>query len=452
MSGEIEAAGAAITAGLAARAIDGQSGHAHGAAGGACLNCSATLQGAYCHACGQSGHIERKLTHVFEEFLHGIVHFDTKAWRTLPLLIARPGTLTYEYIRGKRARFVSPLATFLFVVFMMFFVFALFGGVQTSGPATLPDLRAEAASVQSDLTRAESDAAAARAALAKLEARGATVDADRLADAKDAVTSADEDVADTRKSLAAIQGKIDRRAEILAQLKAARAQLDVNEAKAKAANDTEALNDIAIAKGVLDAALSRPDGPPDGVTAQVAADGDVDVSVEAGREDTMETIFSEIKKAEAAGKITVNTGSKKLDEKIHAKLRNPELGWYKIQNTAYKFSFLLVPLSLPFVAFLFLFKKDVTLYDHVVFILYSLSFMSLLFLTLLAIGRLAPGLGEPLGLVGVVAPPVHMFFQLGGTYRLKLFSALWRTVMLCVFAGLALSIFIALIIVLGLTG
>ena len=92
MSGEFEAAGALATAGLAAGAIEGREGGQQGEGG--CANCGAPLQGAYCHACGQAAHPHRSLVHVFEEFLHGILHFDTKAWRTLPMLAFRPGTLT----------------------------------------------------------------------------------------------------------------------------------------------------------------------------------------------------------------------------------------------------------------------------------------------------------------------------------------------------------------------
>ena len=47
---------------------------------------------------------------------------------------------------------------------------------------------------------------------------------------------------------------------------------------------------------------------------------------------------------------------------------NPELALYKLQQTFYKFSFLLVPISIPFVALLFLWKKGFTLYDHGVFV------------------------------------------------------------------------------------
>jgi len=452
MSGEIEAAGAAMTAGLAAGAIEGRRGARSGHVDQAdCLNCGASLVGAYCHQCGQHGHVERKLVHVFEEFLHGIVHFDAKAWRTLPRLVGRPGTLTSDYIHGKRARFVSPLAMFLFVVFMMFFVFAFIGQPEINGPSTAADLRQQAAAAVAEQSEAEAKLAAASSARDKLKAEAANEVA--LAEADEAVKDAQKAVDTAVKDSAAMAGKLARREEMIAQLRTARAQLDVNEAKAKAANDAQTLSEIAVSRGLLDRALARADQVSgDNVVAKVSPSGDVEVDVVAGGAEGLDSIFAEIKRAEALGKITVNTGSKKLDEKVHAKLRNPELGWYKIQNAAYKFSFLLVPLSLPCLAFLFLFKKNVTLYDHVVFILYSLSFMSLLFIVIALVGRFAPPLESSLATLALVAPPVHMFFHLGGTYRLKLFSALWRTFVLCLFALICLAIFIGLIVILGLTG
>ena len=50
------------------------------------------------------------------------LHFEGKIWRTLPLLVWRPGELTRRYIDGERAKFVSPIALFLFFVFLMFAV------------------------------------------------------------------------------------------------------------------------------------------------------------------------------------------------------------------------------------------------------------------------------------------------------------------------------------------
>ena len=55
-------------------------------------------------------------------WLHGVLHFEGKIWRTLPLLAWKPGELTRRYIDGERARFVSPIALFLFSVFLMFAV------------------------------------------------------------------------------------------------------------------------------------------------------------------------------------------------------------------------------------------------------------------------------------------------------------------------------------------
>ena len=449
MSGEIEAAGAAITAGLAARAIEGDAGRA-GAAHGQCLNCGATLVGAYCHSCGQSGHVERKLTHVFEEFLHGIAHFDTKAWRTFPKLILRPGTLTYEYIHGKRARYVSPLAAFLFVVFLMFFVFALLQQpIVTGNVATLADLRAVAATTEADTKAAEAELQTALAAAARAANSGDAA----------AKAAADEDVEDARGALddardaqTAAAGRLAKREAARAQLETARAKLVENRAKEVAAGNTAEVTAIDTSLRLIDAALAAPSGiGAGGLTTTVDGDS-VRVTVRAGDNGGMETIFTEIRDAKAAGKVEVNTGFPELDKKILHKLDNPELAWYKIQNTVYKFSFLLVPLSLPFVAFLFLFKKDVTLYDHVVFILYSLTFMSLLFLALVVVGRAAPSASPFWAILAIFAPPTHMFFQLGGAYRLGWFSALWRTFLLTIFAMVCLSFFVALIVILGLTG
>ena len=87
---------------------------------GVCLNCGTALIGEFCHACGQNGHVHRTLGSIGHDLLHGVFHFEGKIWRTLPMLVAHPGSLTRRYIDGERARFVSPLALFLFFVFLMF--------------------------------------------------------------------------------------------------------------------------------------------------------------------------------------------------------------------------------------------------------------------------------------------------------------------------------------------
>ena len=94
----------------------------------ACLNCKTPLVGDYCYHCGQKGHVHRSLAAFGHDLLHGVFHFEGKIWKTLPMLAWHPGELTRRYIAGERARFVSPVALFLFTVFVMFAVISSLGG------------------------------------------------------------------------------------------------------------------------------------------------------------------------------------------------------------------------------------------------------------------------------------------------------------------------------------
>jgi hypothetical protein len=124
MTGEMAAAGDLESGALTARAVEGSAGE--GRSGGdhpaICLNCGTGLIGSHCHRCGQSGHVHRSVGAIGHELAHGVFHFEGKIFRTLPMLVFRPGALTRRYIAGERARFVSPLALFLFTVFAMFAV------------------------------------------------------------------------------------------------------------------------------------------------------------------------------------------------------------------------------------------------------------------------------------------------------------------------------------------
>ena len=130
--GEFEALGDAVTGGLLGRAVEPKAGEA-GADGHThernCLNCGMLLVGDFCHSCGQHAHVHRTLTAFFHDLLHGVLHFEGKIWNTLPLLVWKPGELTRRYVDGQRASFVSPIALFLFSVFLMFAAVSLLGGM-----------------------------------------------------------------------------------------------------------------------------------------------------------------------------------------------------------------------------------------------------------------------------------------------------------------------------------
>lgn len=116
----------------------------------------------------------------------------------------------------------------------------------------------------------------------------------------------------------------------------------------------------------------------------------------------------------------------------------------------YKFAFLLVPLSIPFVALLFLWKRGFTLYDHGVFVLYSLTFMAMLLMLMVVAGTFWGTFGLVVINLAALAVPVHMFAQMKGAYSLSIFSALWRTVALMVFCTIVIGLFVTAIIYLGL--
>ncbi|MEL6542303.1 MAG: DUF3667 domain-containing protein [Pseudomonadota bacterium] len=141
------------------------------------------------------------------------------------------------------------------------------------------------------------------------------------------------------------------------------------------------------------------------------------------------------------------TGIPFIDQTIKKWQKNPGLMLYKMQANGYKFSWLLIPLSLPFVWLIFLWRRSFKAYDHVVFITYSLSFMSLLFITASLIAPLSAG-GWAFALVALGAP-LHLYKHLRYTYGLSRFSTIWRFGFLMFSMLLILLLFGNTLLVLG---
>lgn len=435
MSGELEAAGAMATAGLVAGAIEGrepgQAGH------GACLNCGAKLEGAFCSQCGQAALPRRSLLHVFEEFLHGLFHFDTKVWRTLPMVMFRPGTLTRNYVYGKRARYVSPLATFLLTIFFMFAVFAFAGG-----PPINVDENGSVEDAQEDLADAREELAEAQRELDEVLAHP---DPDQPAGLEESLA---------RQALGRAEGAIAREEQALRRAiarEAAASAQGAQEATAVAPAQVGATAPLAPPAPAPPPAATPQSEP--GLSAQASiSDGQAQAGVDIAADDGAPLTWQDASRQMADDPEFVPIeGWDTFNNRIREKLRNPELALYKVQEAASQFSFLLVPISLPFIALLFLWKRGVNFYDHVVFALYALSFVSILFVVMVLAGRsdftfwIAP-MAVSLGI------PIHMFFHLKGAYALGWFSALWRTFFLLIFANIALVIFLVTILIVGLAG
>src|SRR6185503_21178833 len=92
-----------------------------------CLNCGATVQGRYCHVCGQEN-VEPKETfwHMFTHFFYDITHFDSKFFETVKDLAFKPGFLSKQYMLGRRASYLHPVKMYVFtsaIFFLLFFSF-----------------------------------------------------------------------------------------------------------------------------------------------------------------------------------------------------------------------------------------------------------------------------------------------------------------------------------------
>ncbi|MDR7101993.1 DUF3667 domain-containing protein [Croceicoccus sp. BE223] len=352
----IEGLGGVVEGGAIARAVEPGHGAApnprDGRAGAghfhetACLNCGADLAGAYCAQCGQHAHLHRTMGAFLHDLVHGVLHLDGKTWQTVRMLALWPGKLTRDYIDGQRARYVSPMALFLFAIFAMFAVFSISGASQGALIGESAAVNLEQASAQ---TQRQRDAAQAEL---------------------DAMAADDPDRAETEARIATLD------------------------------------RDLATIK-----------------TIQVGKVEDFAVEAEES----------------AIGPL------------VHKWRENPRLMLYKMQSTGYKFSWLLIPLSLPFVWLLFAWKRRFGLYDHAVFVTYSISFMSLLFIaaSLLSFAGVA---GDAPILIACLVAPLHLYRHVKGGYELGRAGALWRTAALLIFALVVVILFLLILLALGAMG
>lgn len=90
-----------------------------------CQNCGAALTGAYCHRCGQRADEPRRaVVGLVQDFFVDTMAIDGKLFRSIGLLLWRPGRLARRYLDGKRVTYSPPFRLYLFA--SVFFFFTLF--------------------------------------------------------------------------------------------------------------------------------------------------------------------------------------------------------------------------------------------------------------------------------------------------------------------------------------
>ncbi|MDO8419428.1 MAG: DUF3667 domain-containing protein [Rubrivivax sp.] len=83
----------------------------------ACPNCGApfaTPRPAFCPDCGQESHVRPpRIGEFLQQFGGAYLATEGALWRTLKLLLFRPGELTRQYLAGRRKHYVLPLRLYL---------------------------------------------------------------------------------------------------------------------------------------------------------------------------------------------------------------------------------------------------------------------------------------------------------------------------------------------------
>ncbi len=86
-----------------------------------CRNCGADAPGTYCPACGQETHVALPtVRELMRDAAGRLVAVDSRLWRTLYVLVFRPGMLTREYLHGRRKRYVRPARLFFVMSLLLF--------------------------------------------------------------------------------------------------------------------------------------------------------------------------------------------------------------------------------------------------------------------------------------------------------------------------------------------
>jgi hypothetical protein len=86
-----------------------------------CKNCGRKFTGKFCPDCGQSiKEFEKPFSFLIIDLTGNIFAFDTRFRKTFINVLARPGHLTFDYLKGHRARYMPPFRFYVFISFIFF--------------------------------------------------------------------------------------------------------------------------------------------------------------------------------------------------------------------------------------------------------------------------------------------------------------------------------------------
>jgi hypothetical protein len=149
------------------------------------------------------------------------------------------------------------------------------------------------------------------------------------------------------------------------------------------------------------------------------------------------------------GKTGIQVGSSKSSAfwtgKVKRALANPQNFFQEVQEWGPKVAVLMLPIAALMLSFLFVFKKNTYVFDHLIFSMHSLSFQGLLLSAVFLAGLWLGQVEWALWLA-----PVHLFVHMRGTYRSSIFGTLLRMFLLFIGSSVAFGLLVAALFVIGL--
>jgi len=134
-----------------------------------------------------------------------------------------------------------------------------------------------------------------------------------------------------------------------------------------------------------------------------------------------------------------------LADRLQIAWKNPDALMRSMEGWAHQFAILLLPIAALMLTLLFVFKRGVYVFDHLIFSMHSLSFQGLL-LSGVFLGALAVSWASWFLLLA----PVHLFFHMRGTYRISTLGALIRMFLLFILSSVAFALLMAGLVFAGL--
>lgn len=96
-----------------------------------CANCATLLAAGvnYCPSCGQD--VKNKVVPIKElagDVVRDTLGFESKFFNSIPKLLFRPGYLTNEFVKGKRATYIPAIRMYIFISIVAFLIFSIDSG------------------------------------------------------------------------------------------------------------------------------------------------------------------------------------------------------------------------------------------------------------------------------------------------------------------------------------